>query len=157
MTATSLYETDFYGWTQQQSRLLHAGDIAGLDFDNILEEIEAMGRAEKRSLRSRLAVLLLHLLQWQYQPQRRGTSWRLTIIGQRTAIHHLLEDSPGLKHLLDERLKGAWDDALKAAEAETGMARGQFPPRCPWDFAAIMDDGFWPEAPLPGEDNRANG
>ncbi|WP_338070450.1 DUF29 domain-containing protein [Bathymodiolus platifrons methanotrophic gill symbiont] len=77
------YNTDFYGWTQEQAALLKAGRLSDLDIDNLLEEVETMGRSEKRELDSRLTVLLIHLLKWQYQPVRRGRSGQLTI--RRTA------------------------------------------------------------------------
>jgi len=146
-TATApLYETDFYGWIQEQSRLIRSGDTSRLDYENLLEEIEAMGRAERRSLRSRLAVLLMHLLKWQYQPQLRGKSWRVTITHQRTAIRSLLEDSPGLQHALQGRVDSAWQDALKDVVVETELDKNTFPSACPWGFDAFMDDNFWPEA-----------
>jgi len=117
MATMSLYKTDFYGWIKQQTQFLRSGETSLLDYDNLLEEIEAMGRAEKRSLRSRLAVLLMYLLTWQYQPALRGKSWKATIIHQRTAINNLLENSPGLKSKLPGRIASAWGDALKDAEA----------------------------------------
>jgi len=145
-TATArLYETDFYGWIQEQSSLIRSGDTSLLDYENILEEIEAMGRAERRSLRSRLAVLLMHLLKWQYQPTLRGKSWRATITHQRTAISSLLEDSPGLQNALQDRVDSAWKDALKDVVAETDLDKDIFPQVCPWSFDTFMDDGFWPE------------
>jgi len=138
-TATAqLYETDFYGWLQHQAN-------TGLDFDNLLEEIEAMGRAERRGLRSRLAVLLMHLIKWQYQPELRGRSWKTTITHQRTAIQSLLEDSPSLRSTLQDRIDHAWRDALRDAEAETGLGRDTFPQACPWAFDAFMDYDFWPD------------
>jgi len=142
--SAQLYETDFYGWTQEQSKLIRSGDTSSLDYENLLEEIEAMGRAERRSLRSRLAVLLMHLLKWQYQPQRRGRSWKATITHQRTAINNLLEDSPGLRNTLVDAVDSAWRDALKEAVAETELSRDTFPRECPWTFDTFMDDDFWP-------------
>jgi hypothetical protein len=80
------YETDFYGWTQQQAHLLKTGCLSSLDVANLIEEIETMGRSEKRELDSRLMVLLVHLLKWKYQPKRRGRSWELTIQGPYASI-----------------------------------------------------------------------
>jgi len=94
MATESLYETDFYSWTQEQARLLRIGNLSMLDMDNILEEIEAMGRSEKRNLVSRLSVLLAHLIKWQHQPDRRGKSWSLLRAHQRIAINKLLKESP---------------------------------------------------------------
>jgi len=147
MTATSLYETDFYGWTQQQAQRIRAGATHLLDFDNILEEIEAMGRSDKRSLRSRLTILLMHLIKWQYQPEYRSRSWRLTIIHQRQEIDILLLDSPSLKSLLDTTMVIAWQNALKDAEAETGIDKSCFPQECPWAFEILIAEDFWPDMP----------
>lgn len=85
------YENDFYGWTQQQAALLKAGRLNDLDIVNLIEEIETMGRSEKRELQSRLMVLLVHLLKWKYQPARRGRSWLLTIKGQRMNLEDVIE------------------------------------------------------------------
>jgi len=145
MTTTSLYETDFYGWTQQQAHLIRAGEISVLDFENILEEIEAMGRSDKRRLRSRLTVLLMHLLKWQYQPEHRSKSWRLTSIHQRRALDDLLQDSPSLQALLDTTIAIAWKNALKDVEIETGLDVRHIPQECPWNFTQLMADDFWPE------------
>jgi len=145
MATESLYETDFYSWTQEQARLLRIGNMSMLDMDNMLEEIEAMGRSEKRNLVSRLSVLLAHLIKWRYQPDRKGRSWRLTIAHQRIAVDKLLKESPGLKSMLGEKTAEAWRDAVREAEIETGINRKIFPKECPWSFEEFMDEGFWPD------------
>jgi len=144
MDAATLYERDFYSWTQEQASAIRNGEQWRMDIDNILEEIEAMGRAEKRALRSKMSILLTHLIKWQYQPERRGASWRATIAHQRNAIEDLLRDSPGLKPMVADTLSYAWASALRAAEAETGLDRKTFPKACPWGFAQMLDEGFWP-------------
>jgi len=145
-TAPQLYDTDFYGWTQRQADTLRAGDLAGLDVDNLIEEIESMGRSEKRELRSRLTVLFAHLLKWQYQPQRRSASWRLTIEGQRDRIADHLDENPSLKGALPETYKKAYRYAIMSAALETGLRKSTFPAECPWTFDQVMDDDFWPQA-----------
>lgn len=96
------YGNDFYSWTQQQAALLKSGQFSELDLANLIEEIESLGRSEKRELESRLTVLLLHLLKWQYQPVRRSRSWELSIDEQRVKFLRVLKDNPGLKSQLDE-------------------------------------------------------
>jgi len=145
----SVYDVDFYGWIRQQSELIRANDVSALDFDNLLEELETMGRAEKRSLKSRLVILLAHLLKWQYQPERRSKSWALTIKNQRLDIREILEDSPSLKSLLEATIARAWQKALLMAEDETGLDAARFPAQCPWRFEAFMADDFWPEPDRP--------
>ena len=99
------YDKDFYSWTQEQAELLKHGRFAELDLENLIEEVETMGRSEKRELESRLTVLLLHLLKWKYQDLRQCRSWELSIIEQRLKFDETLEENPGLKSKLDEILK----------------------------------------------------
>jgi hypothetical protein len=83
---SDLYERDFYAWTTEQAGLLRAGNLSGVDIAHIAEEIESMGRGEKRELASRLTALLQHLPKWRFQPDRRNTSWRLSIANTRTSL-----------------------------------------------------------------------
>ncbi len=71
----TLYERDFHAWTEQQAALLKAGRLLDIDRDRLIEEIESMSASERRDLANRLKELLLHLLKWRYQPERRGASW----------------------------------------------------------------------------------
>ena len=139
------YENDFFSWTQEQAGLLKAKNFSEIDIDNLIEEIEAMGRSEKRELQSRLAVLLMHLLKWRYQPIRRSKSWTLTIQGQRIDVLDVLEDNPGLKHQLDAILSHAYRSARISAAKETGLDLQIFPNACPWPFSDIMDNDFYPD------------
>jgi hypothetical protein len=142
---TTRYDSDFYGWTQEQADLLRSGSLSELDTQNLLEEIESMGRSERRELESRLEVLLAHLLKWKYQEGRRSRSWTLTIIGQRQKVSRCLKQSPSLKHKLNESLEAAYSDAIIAAERETQISRNVFPDTCPWTFEQIMDTDFYPQ------------
>jgi hypothetical protein len=98
------YEKDFYAWTQEQANLIRQGKFNEIDTLHIIDEIESMGRSEKRALKSRLAVLLMHLLKWQYQPTFRGVSWTITIRNQRWEIAELLEDNPSLQHWVTDTM-----------------------------------------------------
>jgi hypothetical protein len=132
MGSASKYETDFYAWANEQAELLRTGRVAEADLEHIAEEIASMGRGEKRELVSRLAVLLLHLLKWAHQPERRGKSWRLTIAEQRRQIARHLRDNPSLAASLDEAMADAYGDAVLRAEAETDLPRDFFPWSCPY-------------------------
>ncbi len=146
MTAkTPLYEQDFYAWSQQQAALLRAGRAAEADLQNIAEEIESMGKTEKRELVSRLTVLLLHLVKWRFQPMMRGRSWRLSIRGQRLDIRDLLDQNPSLQPVLVQSIGQAWPRALIEAERETGLDESNFPASCPWGPEAVLDDSFLPD------------
>lgn len=145
----TLYERDFYAWANEQAALLRAGRVAEADLENIAEEIESMGRSEKRELVNRLKVLLTHLLKWQLQPNLRGTSWRLTIEEQRREVTLHLADDPSLKDKLREAIATAYGSAILAAERETGLRRRTFPAECPWTYEQVMDDAFWPDEDAP--------
>jgi len=139
------YEKDFYSWTQEQANLLKNGQFDSLDIPNLIEEIETMGRSEKRELESRLTVLLLHLLKWKYQEARRGRSWELSIIEQRLKFEETLEENPGLKPKLEDILTKAYKFAVIQASRETKISRSVFPEICPWTLDEITNESFYPD------------
>ena len=141
----TLYDDDFYTWANQQAALLRAGKLSEADIENIAEEIETIGKSEKRELTSRLTVLLLHLLKWQYQPGRRGRIWRFSIEGQRLDVAVLLRDNPSLKPLLPGVIADAYERAVIDAQRETRIVTGVFPAGCPYTFGQMMSRDFWPE------------
>src|SRR5215472_3707131 len=118
-----LYERDFYRWATEQAAVMrnkHSElEALGVDWLNVAEELDTLGRIERRELRSRLRVLLLHLLKWLHQPTHQGASWRLTIEEQRDAVAEVLADNPSLKPLLDQSLKGAYSHACRHAVVES--------------------------------------
>ncbi len=140
------YERDFFAWTREQAALLRSGDFAQADVEHIAQEIESMGKAEKRELISRLAVLLLHLLKWRYQPALRGSSSRLWMREERLKIADHIDDNPSLNAMRDDAISTAYRYALVEAERETGLAGETFPALCPWTFDQMMDETFWPQA-----------
>jgi len=142
---SALYETDFFAWSREQADLLRAGRLGQADIEHIAEEIESMGRTEKRELVSRLAVLLMHLLKWRFQPEKRSASWEATVQVQRNRLADHLDDNPSLKPLLPQALASAYRDARLEAAAETGLAVSAFPEACPWTLAQSLDAEFWPE------------
>ncbi len=139
------YEQDFYGWTQEQAALLKAGRLNDLDIANLIEEVEAMGRSEKRELESRLTVLLVHLLKWKYQSNRRCRSWQLTIKTQRIDFLKVLRDNPGLKTGLEQSMVDAYQLATIKASQETGLDEAIFPSVCPWDLSDTIKQDFYPD------------
>ena len=139
------YEQDFYSWTQEQAELLKTGRFSELDIANLIEEVESMGRSEKRELESRLTILLLHLLKWKYQEVRRGRSWQLSIDEQRIQFEKTLNENPGLKPALDEIIKDAYRLAVIKAARETKISKEVFPECCPWTLAQFIEDGFYPD------------
>jgi hypothetical protein len=140
-----LYEQDFYAWANEQAALLRSGQLSAVDIEHIAEEIESMGKTEKRELVSRLTVLLMHLLKWQFQPLLQGPSWRTTIRNQRLDISDHLTDNPSLKAQIPEAIARAYRKAIGEAGLETGLPETTFPAECPWTFEQIGDSGFWPD------------
>jgi hypothetical protein len=115
------------------------GQFEQVDWENVAEEIESLGRSEKRELKSRLEVLLQHLLKWEFQPERRGASWEMTINEQRDRIEDLLADSPSLKPYLETILAEAYRRACRAASLETAIELENFPVECPYSIGQILD------------------
>ncbi|MBU2737617.1 DUF29 domain-containing protein [Acidithiobacillus concretivorus] len=142
---TNLYEMDFLAWIEDQAQALRARKASGLDWDNIVEELESMGRSEKNALRSHLRVLLMHLIKWQWQPQKQSKSWATTIRNQRLELKYLLKDSPSLKRLIPEMLPDAWNNAADEAAFETELPISTFPESCPWDIDTQIVANWWPE------------
>jgi hypothetical protein len=139
-----LYERDFYAWTQEQAALLRSGQLERLDRVHLAEEIEALGRQERRELVNRLGILLGHLLKWQFQPHLRGKSWRATLSEQRRQIQRLLKESPSLKPELAAALAETYQDGILLVVKETPLAEDDLPPDCPYTLEQVMDPSFYP-------------
>lgn len=144
-STTSLYETDLYAWARRNAEAIRAGRLGDVDLMNIAEELESMGRSERRALGSRLAVLMMHLLKWHYQPALRGKSWQATIKEQRRQVIKLLADSPSLKAQLPAMLLDVYEDAVLLAVAETHLDESTFPSTCPFTVEQVLDPDYWPE------------
>jgi predicted DNA-binding ribbon-helix-helix protein len=141
----TLYETDFNLWLNQTITQLKQGNLNQLDLENLVAEIEAMGRSEKRELISRLRVLVMHLLKWRYQPEKRSTSWIKTINEQRFKVNQLLKDSPSLKPYLSNNFDDCYQVARQDAAQETKLTVKQFPLDCPFSQEAILTPNFLPD------------
>jgi hypothetical protein len=139
------YEEDFYGWTVEQSRLLRSGELSAIDVGNIAEEIESIGRSDRRELKSRLGVLVMHLLKWRHQPGGRSRSWSATIDEQRLQIEGILGESPSLRPTVAGMLADAHAIARVRAIAETGLADEVFPEACPFGADQVLSRAFFPD------------
>ena len=139
------YEQDFYAWLLKSAQLLREGKFSELDVENIAEELEGMARSDKRQLINRFAVLLGHLLKWQFQLGRRSKSWERTIKEQRKRIAILLQDSPSLKHEINKRIEDAYEIAILSAANETGLDEEAFPENCEYSLEEILDNEFYPD------------
>jgi hypothetical protein len=141
----TLHDRDFYAWTLQQAALLREGHLSEADIVHIAEELESMGASERRELTNRLAVLMAHLLKWQFQPELRGNSWRNTIDVQRFDVKELLEENPSLVAKLNERMERAYSKSLLLAVRETGLSKQLFPLHCPFTAEQLLSEDYWPE------------
>jgi hypothetical protein len=150
---SDLYEEDIVLWSERQGELLRrraAGEPvneAELDWPNIAEEIESTGRGERDPVISRLAILLTHLLKWRLQADRRGNSWRLTILEQRRRSGRIVARNPSLRSRLDDIVTEAYGDAVLIAARETERPDDSFPAACPWTFEEAVLAAFPGEAP----------
>jgi Domain of unknown function DUF29 len=145
MNTFQLYTTDFHAWTQEQVNLLKTQQWDTLDTVNLIEELETLGRKERQEFRNRLAVLLGHLLKWQFQADKRTNSWLSTIKEQRIQIKLLLEDSPSLKPYLQEMFLTAYELGLALAIRETQLGEKVFPEICPYTSEQTLNSEFLPE------------
>ena len=146
-TATTPYDKDVILWSQEQARLLRAGRFSELDIEHLADEIDDVGKSEKRELANRMAVLLAHLLKWRLQPENRSPSWRATIVVQRKRIALAIKAAPSLKAMIRDPdwQEDMWLDALAQASRETGLPMEDFPDACPWSMDQAADLEFWPE------------
>ena len=141
------YEGDFFAWTQDQGQRLREIRPNTIDWENVAEEIESLGRSEKGELENRMNVLILHLLKWQYQPARRKPGLRATVLEQRNRIARRIADSPSLAGYPASLLSEEYETARLKAASETRLSEKRFPEDCPFTIEQILDPDFWPDAP----------
>jgi hypothetical protein len=136
------YDRDFYSWSLEQARLVREGHWQAIDRENVAEEIESLGREQFNKLESAIRVLLVHLLKWDHQPQRRSRSRTLSIDAQRVELDHVISDNPGLKPRIAEAIGRAYRRARIEAAKETGMEKTAFPDKCPYSWDEIVSRDF---------------
>ena len=153
----TLYDRDYYQWLIQTAKLLKEKKFTQLDLENLIEEIESLGKSEKRAIGSNLIIVILHLLKWRYQPEKRSNRrgcgvnrihalvspvWKSSIREHRRRIQELLTDSPSLKNLLPEILADSYSAAKKQASDETGLSIVAFPEECLFTLSECLDEDF---------------
>ena len=142
---SDLYEADGYSWAMAQAEALRRRSANEIDWDNVAEEIESLGKSFANELRSRYVVLLSHLLKWLFQPERRSRSWEATIRTQRLQIADHVAENPGLKSRQADLFMKAYRVARSEASGETDLPIETFPEESPFTLEDAMDEGFWPE------------
>jgi hypothetical protein len=140
-----LYDTDFYQWSQTQAAALRAKDIAALDLEHLAEEVESLGKRDRRAVESYIEVTLLHLLKWAYRPERRGRSGEKSLLQARNRLAKLLRDNPSLATQVPAFLVEGYPHARRLAALETSLPLTTFPVTCPWASEQALDENFWPE------------
>ena len=135
----NLYNEDYYLWLRNTAQLIREKRFSEVDADNLVEEIEDMGRSEKRALESNLVVLLLHLLKYRYQPYKRSNSWKASIREHRRRLRKALQDSPSLKGYCEEVFVECYEDARQQASDETGLSLDKFPIKSPFSISEVFD------------------
>ncbi|MFM7365331.1 MAG: DUF29 domain-containing protein [Cuspidothrix sp.] len=142
---TITYQTDFNMWLEETAKLLLENRWTEIDKEHLIEEISELGKSEKRAISSQLIRLLLHLLKWQYQPQRRSDSWLDSITDARTQIELTIKDSPSLKNYPQEQLQESYEKARRQAAKQTGLIISTFPEECLYSLELIVDENWLPE------------
>jgi hypothetical protein len=143
----SLYEIDFYAWSQQTADKIRLRRFDEIDAEALAEEVESLGRSERNHLRTRLTLILAHLLNWEFQHEKRdrhGRSWQATIREQRRRVARLLEEMPSLRTAASDVVEDAYESAVIHAAQETGLIEEDFPRRCPYTLDEILNPESWP-------------
>ncbi|KOR38128.1 MULTISPECIES: DUF29 domain-containing protein [Planktothricoides] len=141
---TSLYEQDFYLWLQTNIKLLKEGNFAEIDLDNLLEELESMGKNDKNALKSNLRILIMQLLKYKYQHKKLTNSWNYTIREHRIRLEDTFKTSPSLYRFFEEIFNESYQDARELAADETGLSIQIFPPESPFTREEVLNPDFLP-------------
>lgn len=139
-----LYDRDFALWIAETLQNLEQGSFEQLDLENLMAEIEDMGKSQKHALESNLAIVLLHLLKWQYQPEKRSNSWKFSLREHRQHLQKTFRDSPSLKNYYLQVLAECYQDSRELAADETGLDVMVFPIEIPFTPEQILDSEFLP-------------
>jgi hypothetical protein len=138
------YDEDFALWSAEQAQLIRDGKLDRVDLENVAEEIESLGRSDRHQIRSRIEVLVMHLLKWERQPEYRSRSWASTIRDQRHKLKRLTDESPSLRSFPAEVLADEYPRARELASEETTIYLKLFPKTCPYTIEQILDSDFLP-------------
>ena len=141
-TETSLYELDLVAWCDRTGQLIREERWSEIDRENLAEEIESLGRSERRALRSYLKVLLMHHLKWKFQPDKRTRSWEVSMRNSAREIRDLFEDSPSLRRYFSECFESCYQQAREDAAFETSLDLSAFPQVCPLTLKSQVEENL---------------
>jgi hypothetical protein len=139
------YEQDYFAWSKDQAARIRAAKPGSIDWENVAEEIESLGRSDKRAIESDLNVVLVHLLKWAFQPDERKRGWRSSIAEHRHRIAKRTKESPSLRNYPSVVLADEYAYARQTAADETGLPESVFPRACPFTIEQVLDPDFYPE------------
>ena len=139
------YHHDYALWLEHMAQALRDRNPNALDWENLLEEIESLGRSEKKSVKSNLRIVLIHLLKWHYQSQNQSLSWLNSIAEHRQRLYDDFEASPSLRNYTQEVFAQAYSEARKHAARETGLPVSHFPDTCPWTLVQVLQEDWLPD------------
>ena len=139
-----LYDQDYYLWIMRTIELLNKKKFSELDLTNLVEEIEDMGKSEKKSITSNLRILLMHLLKYKYQSDKRTHSWLFTIVEHRKRLQEAFKVSPSLRRYYEEVFLDCYQDARELASAETGLSMQIFSEVCPFTPEEALNPNYLP-------------
>lgn len=138
-----LYDQDYHSWLESTIQHLKSSNFSEVDWENLIEELEDMGRSEKRAVYSNLKILLLHLLKYRYQPEKRSKSWLSSICEHRQRLHRSFRESPSLKNYFEIVIPESFEDARELTSKETGLNINSLPNECPFSIEEILDREFF--------------
>ena len=140
----TLYDQDYYLWLEHTTQLLKQGKFSGVDIPNLIDEIEGLTQNQKQALKNNLRVVLMHLLKYQYQPEKITNSWVNSINEHRDRIYDILDDSPSLEQYIRDELSRVYGRARRRTSRETQKSLDVFPTECPFTIKQALDEDYFP-------------
>jgi hypothetical protein len=150
MSVGSLYERDYYSWTQEQAKLLKSRSLQGLDLANLIEEVEDMGKGQASALESAIEQALIHLAKLAYSPSPAPRAqWETSVVKQRVAMSKVLKRNPGLQSKIEEMFHDSWEGARLIASSELAEYNEfpNIPAQCPFSLSQTRDVSYMPKLP----------
>ena len=143
ISLADVYERDVVLWSERTVELLRQGRFDELDLENLIDEVDDLGKRERDRRLSSIRLIMHHLLKWEYQPDRRSRSWAKTIQRERVNVQSYLEDTPSLVRMIDKQwIEKSYKIARRYAAIETDLALKKFPESCPYTWQQILNDDF---------------
>ena len=134
-----LYEIDDSQWLEETVNLLKNHQFKELDLENLIEELEDLGKEKKNAVVSLLEQIIRHLLLWQYwtsESENNSVHWQGEIYTFRTQLNRKI--TTNLRNYLDSELDSIYKDALGFVKIKTQNSVN-FPSECPYSLTQLLD------------------